>query len=74
MVQETKKKKRYKSQQHTVKRAETYYPSDSLKNQLNDYALKTGVYKSELAIRLMKSFFAARNKEGRDPTTIVLLP
>ena len=62
------------SQKKTNQRREYYYPSEHLKKQLNEYSLQTGEYKSELAIRLMKSFFAARKKEGAYPTTITLLP
>lgn len=68
------KKKRYASELEPIKRVERYYPSESLKNELNDYSMTTGVYKSELAVKLLRSFFAARRKEGRDPTIIVLLP
>jgi hypothetical protein len=64
----------YESCQRPRQRGEEYYPSDTLKKWLNDYATQTGVYKSELAVRLLRSFFAARRKEGRDPSVITLLP
>lgn len=62
------------SQEATHKRREYYYPSEPLKKQLNDYAMQTGEYKSDLAERLMKSFFAAYKKEGRIPSHINILP
>lgn len=69
-----KKKRAYKSTHRTRMRGEEYYPPDALKKQLNDYSLQTGVYKSELAVRLLLSFFAARKETGADPKEIVLLP
>ena len=61
------------SRKKTWKRAEKYYPDDNLKKELNDYALRTGEYKSELATRLVKSFFAARREKGEYPTVITIL-
>jgi hypothetical protein len=43
---------------------ERYYPSEALKKKLNNYALQTGEYKSELAVRLLKEFFEAKRKEN----------
>jgi len=69
-----KTKADYESCQRPRLRGEEYYPSETLKQWLNDYAVQTGVRKSELVVRLLRSFFAARRKEGRDPSEITLLP
>ena len=74
MATPVSKKKYYKSREKTWHRVEKYYPSETLKAELNDYALQTGEYKSGLALRLLRSFFAARKKEGADPIEIILLP
>ena len=66
------RKQRYKSELQTIKRVERYYPPEALKKQLNDYCEHTGTPKSTLAVKLVKAFFAARNKEGSDPKVIVI--
>lgn len=63
----------YESENTPRKRRENYYPSEALKKELNEYSLNTGMYKSELAVLLLKSFFAARRKEGRDPKVITIV-
>jgi hypothetical protein len=68
------KKRVYMSASRARTRGEEYYPSEVLKKQINEYCMQTGVYKSELAVRLLKSFFAARKKKGADPKRIALLP
>jgi hypothetical protein len=62
MKKEEKEARIYASRKATWQRTEKYYPSEQLKQDLNDYALQTGEYKSELAIRLLKAFFAERKK------------
>ena len=58
------------SQRETLENRVRYYPSEALKKKLNNYALQTGEYKSELAVRLMKEFFDARRKENHDANTV----
>lgn len=63
-------KRTYESRKRPRFRGEEYYPSQDLKDQLNAYSMQTGVYKSELAVKLLKAFFSARKKEGKDPEVI----
>lgn len=58
------------SQQETLANRIRYYPSEALKKKLNNYALQTGEYKSELAVRLAREFFDARRKEKQHANTI----
>lgn len=54
------------AQKNVLKNKVKYYPSEALKKKLNDYALQTGEYKSELAVRLAQEFFEAKRKESFD--------
>lgn len=67
------RKVRYESEMQAIKRVERYYPSTQLKQDLNAYMMEDGC-KSELAVRLLRSYFAAKKKEGQEPRIIELLP
>lgn len=63
-----------KSHREVVKRAQRYYPPQATIKDLKDHKDKTGETKSALAVKLLKSFFAAKKKEGKYPTVITILP